>query len=159
MKIEKNSAVTLHYKLSDVAGKVLERSEEPMTYLHGGYGNLFVKVEQALEGKTAGCQTTLELAAQDAFGERDESLVQVIPKSEFPPGVKVGGQLQAQGRDGRARMFSVAKIKGQSVMLDGNHPLAGKALRFSLTVTEVRPATDDEIAHGHAHGAHGHHHS
>jgi FKBP-type peptidyl-prolyl cis-trans isomerase SlyD len=159
MNIEKDSAVTLHYKLSDAAGKVLEQSTEPMAYLHGGYGNLFAKVEQALEGKTTGYRATLELTARDAFGERDESLVQVIPKSEFPPGVKVGGQLQAQGRDGRARMFNVAKIKGQSVMLDGNHPLAGKALRFSLTVTEVRAATDEEIAHGHVHGAHGHHHA
>ena len=106
----------------------------------------------------SGYQTTLNLSPQDAFGERDEGLVQVIPKSDFPPGVKVGGQLQAQGPDGRARMFAVTKIKGQSVMLDGNHPQAGKALRFSLTVTEVRLATEEEIAHGHVHGAHGHHH-
>ncbi|MEI6599207.1 MAG: peptidylprolyl isomerase [Comamonadaceae bacterium] len=158
MKIEKNSAVTLRYKVCDAAGKVLEQSSEPLAYLHGGYGNLFPKVEQALEGKTSGYQTTLDLSPQDAFGERDESLVQAIPKSDFPPGVKVGGQLQAQGSDGRARMFTVMKIKGQSVMLDGNHPLAGKALRFALTVTEVRAATEEEIAHGHVHGAHGHHH-
>ena len=158
MKIEKNCAVTLRYKVCDIAGKVLEQSSEPLAYLHGGYGNLFPKVEQALEGKTSGYQTTLDLSTQDAFGERDESLAQVIQKSDFPPGVKVGGQLQAQGPDGRARMFTVTKIKGQSVLLDGNHPLAGKALRFSLTVTEVRAATEEEIAHGHVHGAHGHHH-
>ena len=158
MKIEKNCAVTLRYKISDAAGKVLEQSGEPLAYLHGGYGNQFPKVEQALEGKMSGYQTTLNLSPQDAFGERDEGLVQVIPKSDFPPGVKVGGQLQAQGPDGRARMFAVTKIKGQSVMLDGNHPQAGKALRFSLTVTEVRLATEEEIAHGHVHGAHGHHH-
>ncbi len=158
MKIEKNSAVTFRYKLSDVTGKVLDGSTEPMAYLHGGYGNLFPKVEQALEGKVAGYQATLELSVQDAFGERDESLAQVIPKSDFPPGVKVGGQLQALGPDGHARMFTVMKIKGQSVMLDGNHPLAGKALRFSVSVTDVRAATDEEIAHGHVHGAHGHHH-
>ncbi|MEI7763214.1 MAG: peptidylprolyl isomerase [Comamonadaceae bacterium] len=158
MKIEKNCAVTLRYKVCDIAGKVLEQSSEPLAYLHGGYGSLFPKVEQALEGKTSGYQTTLDLSTQDAFGERDESLTQVIQKSDFPPGVKVGGQLRAQGPDGQARMFTVMKIKGQAVMLDGNHPLAGKDLRFSLTVTEVRAATEEEIAHGHVHGAHGHHH-
>lgn len=102
MKIEKNSAVTFRYKLSDVTGKVLEGSTEPMAYLHGGYGNLFPKVEQALEGKVAGYQATLELSVQDAFGERDESLAQVIPKSDFPPGVKVGGTT-AGTRSGRPR--------------------------------------------------------
>lgn len=158
MKIEKNTAVTLRYKISDIAGRVLEQSSEPVAYLHGGYGNLFPKVEQALDGKMAGYQTTVDLSTQDAFGERDESLVQVIQKSDFPSGIKIGGQLQAQGPDGLARMFTVMKIKGQSVMLDANHSLAGKALRFSLTVTEVRAATDEEIAHGHVHGAHGHHH-
>lgn len=158
MKIEKNTAVTLRYKISDIAGRVLEQSSEPVAYLHGRYGNLFPKVEQALDGKMAGYQTTVDLSTQDAFGERDESLVQVIQKSDFPSGIKIGGQLQAQGPDGLARMFTVMKIKGQSVMLDANHSLAGKALRFSLTVTEVRAATDEEIAHGHVHGAHGHHH-
>jgi FKBP-type peptidyl-prolyl cis-trans isomerase SlyD len=89
---------------------------------------------------------------------RDESLVQTIPKTQFPPGVKVGGQLEGRGEDGHAQVFTVVKIKGDKVMLDGNHPMAGKALRFHLTVTEVRPATEEEIAHGHVHGEHGHHH-
>jgi FKBP-type peptidyl-prolyl cis-trans isomerase SlyD len=158
MKIEKNTAVTLRYKLTDSAGKVLEQGDGPMTYLHGGYGNIFPKVEQALEGKMPGFQTTLDLQARDAFGERDERLLQTISRAEFPPGVKVGGQLQGQGPDGQAQMFTVAKIKGNTVMLDGNHPLAGKALRFSVTVAAVRAANEEEIAHGHVHGAHGHHH-
>ena len=158
MKIEKNTAVTLSFKLTDSVGKVVEQSHEPMVYLHGGYGNIFPKVEEALEGKMAGYQTTLDLRPQDAFGERDEQLLQTIPRSEFPPGVKVGGQLQGLGPDGQARMFTVSKIKGDTVMLDGNHPLAGKTLRFALRVTAVRTASEEEIAHGHVHGAHGHHH-
>lgn len=158
MKIEKNTAVTLRYKLSDSAGKILQQSHEPMVYLHGGYGNVFPKVEDALEGQMAGFQATLDLQPQDAFGERDEQLVQTIPKTQFPPGVKVGGQLQALGPDGQAQMFTVMKIKGHNVMLDGNHPLAGKALRFALTVTAVRAANEEEIAHGHVHDAHGHQH-
>jgi FKBP-type peptidyl-prolyl cis-trans isomerase SlyD len=158
MKIEKNTVVTLRYKVADTAGKLLEESRDPMVYLHGGYGNTFPKIEAGLEGQMSGFQTTLDLQAIDTFGLRDESLVQTIPKSQFPPGVKVGGQLKGLDDDGRAQIFTVIKIKGDTVMLDGNHPMAGKALRFSLKVTEVRAATEEEIAHGHVHGAHGHHH-
>lgn len=158
MKIEKNTAVTLRYKLTDLQGKLLEQSQAPMVYLHGGYDNTFAKLEAALDGQVPGFQTTVDLQPEDAFGLRDESLVQSIPKSQFPPGVKVGGQLQSQGADGEAQMFNVMKIKGDTVMLDGNHPLAGKALRLSVSVTDVRLASDEEIAHRHVHGEHGHHH-
>ncbi len=158
MKIEKNTVVTLSYKLTDTAGKILEQSREPMVYLHGGYGNIFPKVEEALQGQAPGYETRLNLQPQDAFGERDECLLQTIPKVQFPPGVKVGGQIQGQGSNGQAQMFVVKKIKGNTVMLDGNHPLAGQALRFSLTVTAVRAANEEEITHGHVHGAHEHHH-
>jgi FKBP-type peptidyl-prolyl cis-trans isomerase SlyD len=95
---------------------------------------------------------------EDAFGARDESLVRTIPKSEFPPGVKVGGQLQGVGADGQPAVFNVVKIKGPEVHLDGNHPLAGEALKFSCKVTAVRAASAEEIAHRHVHGAHGHQH-
>ena len=158
MKIEKNTAVTIRYRISDATGKLLEDGQEPTAYLHGGYGNTFPKVEEALEGREKGYQTSLELQPADAFGERDEGLVQVIPKTQFPPGVKVGGQLEGRGEDGHTHVFTVMKIKGSEVHLDGNHPLAGKALRVGLTVLDVRAASEEEIAHGHVHGAHGHHH-
>ena len=158
MKIEKNTAVTLRFKLSDAQGKLIEDNKEPMVYLHGGYGNTLPKIEEALEGQEAGFQTTLALAAEDAFGLRDEGLLRTIPRSQFPPGVKVGGQLEGRGSDGREQVFYVSKIKGNTVLLDGNHPLAGKALRFALKVTDVRLASDEEIAHQHVHGEHGHHH-
>ncbi|MDR2300053.1 peptidylprolyl isomerase [Diaphorobacter ruginosibacter] len=157
MNITKDTAVTLHYKIADpVTGKPLDSGD--VAYLHGGYENIFPKVEAALEGQAAGFAATIDLAVADAFGERDESLVRVIPKSEFPPGVKVGGQLQGPGNDGHMTVFNVVKIKGPEVHLDGNHPLAGKPLRFAATVTEVRAATPEEIAHRHVHGGHGHHH-
>ena len=158
MKIEKNAAVTIRYRISDSTGKLLEDGKEPTSYLHGGYGNTFPKVEEALEGQEQGYQTQLELQPADAFGERDESLVQVIPKTQFPPGVKVGGQLEGRGEDGHTHVYTVVKIKGPEVHLDGNHPLAGKALRLNLTVVDVRAASAEEITHGHVHGAHGHHH-
>jgi FKBP-type peptidyl-prolyl cis-trans isomerase SlyD len=158
MKITKNSAVTVRYKVSNAQGKVLEESQEPMAYLHGGYGNLFPKVEEALEGQEVGFKVLVELSADDAFGQRDEALLQTIPKTQFPPGVKVGGQIEGQDAQGHSRAFTVLKIKGDQVMLDGNHPLAGQALRFQVQVIEVRAASEEEVAHGHVHGAHGHHH-
>ncbi len=156
MNISKDAAVTLTYKLTDLLGKPLDSGN--LAYLHGGYDGIFPMIEAVLEGQAAGFSTTLDLQATDAFGERDESLVRTIPKSEFPPGVKVGGQLQGLGNDGQPQMFNVLKIKGQQVMLDGNHPLAGKALRFSLKVAGVRAATPEEITHRHVHGEHGHQH-
>ena len=156
MNITKDTAVTLNYKLSDETGKPLDSGD--VAYLHGGSENIFPKAEAALEGQTTGFTTTVDLAVADAFGERDEALVRVIPKSEFPPGVKVGGQLQGPDADGKPTVFNVAKIKGAEVHLDGNHPLAGKALRFTAKVTDVRAATEEEIAHKHVHGGHGHHH-
>ena len=158
MKIEKDTVVTLRYKVADALGKLIEEVKEPMADLHGGYGNTLAKIEEALEGREPGYQTTLALAAEDAFGVRDEDLMRTIPRSQFPPGVKVGGQLEGQGSDGRKQVFNVVKIKGDTVILDANHPLAGKALRFTLKVTDVRLASEEEIAHQHVHGEHGHHH-
>lgn len=158
MKITKDTVVTLQHTVADANGKLIEQSKEPMVYLHGGYDNTLPKIEAALEGKEPGYQTVLALQPADAFGERNESLTRTIPKSEFPPGVKVGGQLDAYTDDGQPHTYFVSKIKGDKVLLDGNHPLAGKALRFHLKVVSVRAATAEEIAHRHVHGEHGHHH-
>ncbi|MEH3085107.1 MAG: peptidylprolyl isomerase [Xylophilus ampelinus] len=158
MQIAKDTVVTLTYQVSDSQGKALEQSRTPMVYLHGGYGNTLPKIEEALEGKEPGHKAVLQLAAADAFGARDESLARTIARKDFPPGVKVGGQLRGPGADGREQVFTVVKIKGDQVLLDANHPFAGKDLRFALQVTGVRAATPEEIAHRHVHGEHGHHH-
>ncbi len=156
MNISKDTVVTLNYTVNAGPGQPPESGQQ--AYLHGGYGNTFAKLEAALEGQAPGFATTLVLQPEDAFGVRDESLVRTIPKSEFPPGVKVGGQLRGMTDDGREQVFNVVKIKGPQVLLDGNHPFAGKVLRFTLKVLEVRAATPEEVTHGHAHGVHGHHH-
>lgn len=158
MNITKDTVVTLTFRASDAQGKLLEDGKTPRSYLHGGYGNTLPGIEKALEGQAAGYQATITLAPEDAFGERDESLVTTIPKTQFPPGVKVGGQLRGTDDQGREAVFNVVKIKGPVVHLDGNHPLAGQSLSFQLHVLEVRAASPEEVAHGHAHGAHGHHH-
>jgi len=158
MKIEKDTVVTLQYKVAEANGKLIEASKDPMVYLHGGYENTLPKIEEALDGQEAGYQVTLQLTPADAFGERDEALVRTIPKSEFPPGVKVGGQLEGRTDGGDPHVFHVMKIRGDTVHLDGNHPLSGRELRFTLKVVGVRPGTAEEIAHKHVHGEHGHHH-
>ena len=156
MNISKDTAVTIAYRMTDPKGKPLDSGTT--AYLHGGYDNLFAKAEAALDGQGVGHQIAVDLSAAEAFGERDEALVRVIPKTDFPPGVKVGGQLQAAGPSGAPQVYNVVKIKGPEVHLDGNHALAGQAIRFTATVKAVRAATAEEIAHGHVHGAHGHQH-
>lgn len=158
MKIDKDTAVTVRLTVTESNGKVIQSGKTPIAYLHGGYDNLFPKLEAALQGQEAGFKTTLDLAPEDAFGERDESLMQTISKKDFPPGVKVGGQLQGYNDAGQEQIFTVTKIKGDQVLLDGNHPLAGKSLRVGVEVVSVRAATAEEITHRHVHGEHGHHH-
>ena len=158
MKIEKDTVVTMRCRIADDKGQLIQDGKSPMSYLHGGHGNTLPKIEEALEGKAAGDQLSRVLAPADAFGEPDTSLLRTIAKRDFPPGVKVGGQLELPGPQGEPHPFTVMKIKGDTVHLDGNHPLAGEDLTFSLKVLDVRAAKAEEVAHGHAHGDHGHHH-
>ena len=160
MKIAKNTVVTVHYKLSDAQGTLIEDGQEPMVYLHGGYENTLPKIEEALEGKVAGFDTTIQVEPEDAFGEYDADLVKVEERKNLPTPLEVGMQFEGTpdgDDDGDALVFTVTDVADDKVVLDGNHPLAGMALRFTLNVTDVRAATDEEIAHGHVHGAHGHH--
>ncbi|MEO7242502.1 MAG: peptidylprolyl isomerase [Variovorax sp.] len=158
MHIGKDTVPTLSYKVFEADGKLLEAPREPLVYLHGGYGTTLAAIENALEGKAVGFQATLALPKEQAFGAHNDALVQTIDKRDFPPGVKVGGQLEGRDEGGAPQMFRVVKIKGDKVLLDGNHPFAGKALRFVLKVTDVRAATPEEIEHRHVHGDHGHEH-
>jgi len=162
MKIAKNTVVTVKYKLSDAQDNLIEDSHEPMVYLHGGYENTLPKIEEALEGKEAGFETTIQVEPDDAFGEYDAELVKVEPRNRLPEQLEVGMQLEGSS-DGDdeddAQIFTVTDIADDKVVLDGNHPLAGMALRFKLNVVSVRAATDEEIAHEHVHGADGHHHA
>ncbi|MFC5474278.1 FKBP-type peptidyl-prolyl cis-trans isomerase [Paraherbaspirillum soli] len=163
MKIAKNTVVTVRYKLSDAQGNLIEEGSEPMVYLHGGYENTLPKIEEALEGKEAGYKTELQVEPEDAFGEYDANLVKIEPRNRLPTPLEVGMQFEGapDGDDEdeeHGLIFTVTDIADDKVVLDGNHPLAGVALRFNLEVAEVREASEEEIAHQHVHGAHGHHH-
>ena len=159
MNVAHNTVVSLSYELYDADGKLIEKAQDPLVYLHGGYSGIFPLVEKALEGKAVGetCQVRLTLA--DAFGEYDAELVRVEARDQFPAEVDVGMQFQGQsGKEGEVIVYTVTDIAEGKVVVDGNHPLAGQTLNFECTIADVRVATQEELTHGHVHGAHGHHH-
>ena len=159
MNIAKDTVVTLTYIVNDLDGKLLEQSEEPISYLHGGYDNIFPLVEQALEGKRVGDKVNIKLQPADAFGEYEEDLVRMEPREVFPDTIEIGMQFVGSPMEGGQEMFyTVTDIAEEKVVVDGNHPYAGQSVHFQCVVTEVRAASADEVTHGHAHGAHGHHH-
>lgn len=161
MVIAKNSVVTLSYTLSDDAGALLEESDPTISYLHGGYDGIFPLVEEALHGQSVGYSCTVTMEPEDAFGEYDASLLRTEPRELFPAQVKTGMQFEGQPEGAGAEetvLYTVTEVTDDTVVVDGNHPLVGKTLVFVCTVQGVREATADELAHGHVHGAHGHHH-
>jgi FKBP-type peptidyl-prolyl cis-trans isomerase SlyD len=159
MKIAKDTVVSLDFELADADGAVLEKSSEPMGYLHGGYSGMFEAVERRLEGLEAGAEVSVKLEPDDAFGEYDEDLKRSEPRAAFPGNVEVGMRFEGTGeRSGETRIYTITAIEGDSVEVDGNHPYAGKTLDFRCTVLSVRKATREELTHGHAHGQGGHHH-
>lgn len=160
MQIEKNTVVSLSYRLSDSQGEVLEEAgtDTPAFYLHGGYDGIFPAVEAALEGKTVGATLSLLLEPEDAFGDYDENLVRVEEQGAFPGNVEVGMQFEGSSEDGQHQLlYTVTDIAEGKVVVDGNHPLAGQSLRLECEVLGVRGATAEEVSHGHVHGPDGHH--
>jgi len=161
MNIAKNSVVSLRYELFDADGTLLEKIEEPVSYLHGGYDGIFPLVEETLHGKATGEQCTVTMTPDEAFGEYDHDLVRVEPRNLFPKEIAVGMQFEGGAEDDDEEdydLFTVVEVGDKEVTLDGNHPLAGKTLTFKCVVTDVRPASQEEIDHGHVHGEGGHHH-
>ncbi|MDD5471617.1 MAG: peptidylprolyl isomerase [Sideroxydans sp.] len=161
MKIEKNAVVSLTYALNDASGALIEQANDPISYLHGGFDGIFPAVEEVLHGKDVGDKFTVSMTPDEAFGEYEHDLVRVEPREMFPAEVAVGMQFEggAEGDDDEDFMlYTVTEVTDKEVTVDGNHPLAGKTLTFSGTVTDVRAASAEELEHGHVHGDGGHHH-
>jgi FKBP-type peptidyl-prolyl cis-trans isomerase SlyD len=158
-EIIKNTVVSLNYEMLDTEGTLIEKTEHPITYLHGGYDGIFPRVEEALHGRKTGDSFSVTLEPDDAFGEYDAELIRTEPRNLFPKNIKVGMQFEgaAEGSN-HAMIYTVTDIADDKVVVDANHPLAGKTVQFSCTVTDVRPATQEELHHGHVHGEGGHHH-
>ena len=160
MKIQRGRVVTMHYTLRDEDGVTLEssRGREPLTFLQGS-GQIIPGLERVLDGNGPGHATTVTVAPSDAYGERDPGAVIRAERASFPKDMEIapGEEVQTETPDGPLT-FLIVSIDGDEVVLDANHPMAGKTLTFDLEVVQVREASAKEISHGHAHGPGGHGH-
>ena len=154
MQITDKTAVSIHYTLTNPGGEQLDssRGEEPLLYLHGA-GNIIGGLEAALAGKSVGDSFTVTIPPADAYGELAPDMVQIVSKKMFDGmDIEIGMQFHADVSHGSG-VITITEINGDDVTVDGNHPLAGETLVFDVEVVDVRPATADEWAHGHIHGA------
>ena len=162
MTITKNKVALIHYTLKDESGEVLDSSEgrEPLAFIQG-IGNIIEGLEEKLEGKTVGDRIETSISPEKAYGLRSDENVHIVPLSSFQADgdekLVEGMQVRVETNEG-VSLADVAKIDGEEVTLDLNHPLAGETLHFTIEVVDVRDASKEELEHGHAHGPGGHHH-
>lgn len=160
MTIAENKVITLHYTLTDDAGAVIDQSTDgSFLYLHGA-SNIIPGLENALTGKSAGDELKVTVEPEEGYGLRDDSRLESVPREMFPEDaeIEVGAQFHAQDPEGQMITVTVAGVEGDTVSIDGNHPLAGVQLNFDVKVVEVRDASAEELEHGHVHGPEGHQH-
>ncbi len=144
MKIDDDTLVSIDVSMYDAQGNLLEKSDASLTYLHG-HGDIFSRIEEELRGKEAGAQVTLQLESEEAFGDYDPELVTLVPVEDLGEGVTVGMQVEGAGIGASQAVYTISDIAEGMAVLDGNHPLAGFALRFDIAVIDVRAATVEEI--------------
>lgn len=160
MQVANETVVSFDYTLTDNDGKVIDSSNgrEPLAYLHGK-GAIIPGLEREMEGKQVGDEFQVSIAPQDGYGERNEALQQAVPRAQFDGvgDLEIGMQFRVNTEEG-PMVINVVEIRDDEVIVDGNHPLAGVHLNFDVNIREVREATSDELAHGHAHGPGGHEH-
>jgi len=159
MPIDRGTVVTLDYELKNGDGELLEDEGAQLEYLHGGFGGIFPKVEEELQGKDVGDEMVITLEPADAFGEYEADLLRVEPRERFPEVIEVGMRFEGVpgDREDEALIYTITDITAETVVVDGNHPLAGERLWFKAKVSALRKATQDELTHGHVHGDHGVH--
>ena len=160
MTIADKKVVTLHYKLTDDKGTVIDQSDDgSFLYLHGAQ-NIIPGLENALTGKTSNDELSVSVSPAEGYGERDEARVATVPRDRFPADSEIerGMQFQAEDPEGGMTVVTVTGVTDNEVTVDANHPLAGVQLNFDVKVVDVRDATAEELEHGHAHGPEGHHH-
>lgn len=161
MNISKNTVVTLNYTLKNDQGEVIDESRDnSFIYMHGE-GGIIPGLESQLEGKSSGESLTAHIEPEEGYGQRDDSMIQIVPRDMFEEGhpIEEGVQFHAQSPEGETLTVTITQIEGDEITVDGNHPLAGIPLNFDIDIVDIRAATSEEIDHGHAHGPDGHHHA
>ena len=160
MQVQNDHVVSIDYTLKNDAGEVMDTSEQngPLAYLHG-HQNIIPGLEKALDDKSVGDSFTVSIEPAEAYGERDERMIQTVPREMFQgvDEIEPGMRFQAQ-TEGGVTVVTIKEVNGDEITLDGNHELAGETLHFDVEVKEVRPASEEEIEHGHVHGPGGHEH-
>ena len=159
MKVASGCVVSFHYTLTDQTGEVLDSSDgrRPLSYLQG-HGQIIPGLERQLEGLESGAMVTLHVPAAEAYGLRDSALLVDVPRAHFSADVdlSIGNTVMPEGK-GSPAVLTIREVRDDVVVLDANHPLAGKDLNFAVELVAVRAATAEELAHGHSHdGAHHH---
>lgn len=153
--------VSIHYTLTDDAGETVDSSKggEPLEYLQGA-GNIVAGLEEALAGRNRGDKLKVDVSPEKGYGAHDPRGLQRIPRDAFPEDIDLepGMQFGAEDPQGNSTTVWIVKVESGQVVIDTNHPMAGKTLHFDVSIEGVRDATREEIAHGHPHGPHGHHH-
>lgn len=152
MRIDKNMVVSIDYVLLDSTGNTMEKTRSPINYLHGGFDDIFPIVEKTLQNKEIGHFCSILMSPEDHFGEYDSNLIRVEPRKAFPENIKIGMQFEGEEENSKITLvYTITDITENKVVVDGNHPLAGMTLYFDCTVVGVRPATEEEVSHGHVH--------
>jgi FKBP-type peptidyl-prolyl cis-trans isomerase SlyD len=160
MQIQPNSVVTLHYTLKDNDGAIIDQSDDDSFLdLHGAM-NIIPGLEKALTGKTVGEEFSVKVSPEEGYGVKQADRIQEVPKEMFENSddIQVGTQFHAQSPDGQAVVVTVTEVKDDAVVVDANHALAGVELNFDVKIIDIREASEEEMAHGHVHGPHGHSH-
>jgi len=157
---ESQQVIRFHYSVAEVGQAPIENSREggePLTILLGS-GSIIPGLERALHGRAVGDRFDVNVAADEAYGARNDKLIQRVPKkyvTERNP--QPGQRIVLQTQQG-PRAVTILKVGQTVVDVDLNHPMAGKDLIFDIEMVEIRDASDEEISHGHVHGDGGHHH-
>ncbi len=160
MKVEQNSVVSIQYKLTNGGGELLDQSQagQPLVYIQG-LGHLIPGLESEIQGKEKGQKFQVTVTPEKGYGERNDQMIQTVPKTEFENADQIQQGMQFQVETPQGPMFFTAiDVKENDIVLDGNHPLAGETLHFDVEIEDIRSATKEELDHGHVHGPGGHDH-
>jgi len=147
--VEQHKVVSFVYSIVDESGELLEQSDLPISYVHGGEHDLFEKVEQGLDGAVVNDTIEVSLTPEEGFGPHDPDLTYTDVIENVPEEFRsVGAEVEMMNDQGDSRKFTVTRIEDGKLTVDGNHPMAGKVITFRIKVTDIRDATPEEIANG-----------
>ena len=147
--VSRDKVVSFTYSILDESGEIVEQSDMPISYVHGGKHDLFEKVEAAMDGCVVGDTVEVALTPEEAFGPHDPGLTFTDDISNVPPEFhRVGAEVEMMNDQGETKKFTVTRIEDGKLTVDGNHPMAGKVITFRIKVTDIRDATADELQNG-----------